>query len=507
MFYDQESRLEMQKTVLIVDDQIELLEILNSYLESYNFKVLMTTNGTDAIDIIASDKHIDVVILDIMMPMENGIDITKTIRNMELDYYLPIIILTAKTELNDIIEGLDAGADDYIKKPYDLLEVHARINSVIHRSELYADIFSQKYFQNNPKLIYKRRGKVEEKLQKEIHYLRSLYEMSHELYSNLDYDKLLDNTLFSLISHLGSKNASIMLRSAQDRDFFEPIMTKGLLTREFEKIGFVVDQGMLQYFTTNKFLNFNDVTTHLPFYFFLKPLLNLSIELMVPLWIDNKIEGFILLGERIKEQEYKKDEIDILSLYTNAVSVALNNSLRHEYVKKMSYTDAKTQLYNDRYMNVRLAEEYSRSERINMPLSVMIVDIDFFKNYNDTFGHLAGDNALKKVASVLRAAAREEDVVCRYGGEEFCVILPNTPAKAAKSVAERFRKSIERTKFYKEEVQPNGQLTCSFGVATIPTDAQDQRDVVDKADKALYYSKHHGRNIVTAFSEFVEEII
>jgi len=173
----------------------------------------------------------------------------------------------------------------------------------------------------------------------------------------------------------------------------------------------------------------------------------------------------------------------------------------------MSYTDTKTGLHNDRYMFNRLTEEFARSTRMKIPLSLILIDIDNFKNYNDTLGHLAGDNALRMVAQVLHQEAREEDIVCRYGGEEFVIILPNTDAKSAHLVAERLRKKIYETEFLKEEVQPGGVLTSSFGISTFPQDTTEPKALIDCADKAMYKAKKTGRNKVIQYHSLVEEVI
>ena len=136
-----------------------------------------------------------------------------------------------------------------------------------------------------------------------------------------------------------------------------------------------------------------------------------------------------------------------------------------------------------------------------MPVSLLIMDVDFFKNYNDTLGHPAGDEVLRQLSAILKHTVRDNDIVARYGGEEFAIILPSTGKKGAAALAERIRKKVEKHKFPDEEVQPNGTLTISIGCATYPDDAVIMEDLIVAADRALYSAKAQGRNRVVFFHE------
>jgi diguanylate cyclase (GGDEF)-like protein len=143
----------------------------------------------------------------------------------------------------------------------------------------------------------------------------------------------------------------------------------------------------------------------------------------------------------------------------------------------------------------------SRHKRANSPLSLLILDVDHFKNYNDTMGHPAGDQVLRHLAHVLMETVRENDIVARYGGEEFAVILPSVGHEGATILAERIRKKIEETYFEHEEIQPSGKVTVSVGGAVAPDNAQTAKELMLKADTALYASKRNGRNQIRIFKE------
>ena len=135
------------------------------------------------------------------------------------------------------------------------------------------------------------------------------------------------------------------------------------------------------------------------------------------------------------------------------------------------------------------------SKRYNQPFSLIIVDIDFFKKFNDTYGHQAGDAVLRQVAQTLKKNSRTTDYVCRYGGEEMSIILPNTTAEEAIFSAKRMNKAVEEKDFQLNATE-TGKVTISVGVATFPDNAETGQDLIEHADKGLYYAKEHGRNQV-----------
>ena len=157
-------------------------------------------------------------------------------------------------------------------------------------------------------------------------------------------------------------------------------------------------------------------------------------------------------------------------------------------------TDALTGLYNRRFFNQILKKEMSVSRRHDQTFSLLIADVDHFKEYNDRFGHTAGDKALQGIAQVLRNTARSHDYLIRYGGEEFAVLLPKASRRAASIAAERHRRAVEETYFYGQTEMPGGNLTISVGVANVPEDAFHSSDLVNRADLALYEAKRGGRN-------------
>lgn len=172
--------------------------------------------------------------------------------------------------------------------------------------------------------------------------------------------------------------------------------------------------------------------------------------------------------------------------------------------EELSVTDELTQLYNYRYLKDYLEMEIKKSHRYNHSLSLSMIDIDYFKNYNDSNGHPAGNQVLIKLADLLKASCRETDVIARYGGEEFAIILPETDINNAMLVAESIRKRIQSEFFPLADTQPNGKITVSIGLANFPRDCQVAEELIAKADQALYWAKKHGRNKAILYCPYLD---
>lgn len=168
--------------------------------------------------------------------------------------------------------------------------------------------------------------------------------------------------------------------------------------------------------------------------------------------------------------------------------------------------DGLTQVFNHRYFHDTLKEKIVLSEKYNEPVSMIFVDIDYFKHYNDLYGHQKGDEVLRTIGRILRENVRENDIPARYGGEEFSIILPNTTEKEAHDLADKLRKIIEVTKFYGEENQPNGLLTASMGISVYPNKAKDDVELIKSADDALYRAKFFNKNRVETYTSILDEL-
>ncbi|ADG83637.1 sensor domain-containing diguanylate cyclase [Thermincola potens] len=222
--------------------------------------------------------------------------------------------------------------------------------------------------------------------------------------------------------------------------------------------------------------------------------------LVVPLMVEKKIIGVVTIGKK-EPYAYGPKHMQILTILGGQAAVAMANALLYKKIEKLAITDGLTKVYNHRYFYKKFEEEYQRSQRYGCKFSVIMIDIDYFKRFNDEFGHKAGDTALFTVAKIIKTNTRNIDTVARYGGEEFAILLPETDSGDAKIVAERIRKAISETVFRIADDKPPVGVTVSIGVSSYPADTKDPQQVVELADQALYYSKEHGKNRVTVWSQ------
>jgi diguanylate cyclase (GGDEF)-like protein len=233
--------------------------------------------------------------------------------------------------------------------------------------------------------------------------------------------------------------------------------------------------------------------------------LGIKTILVIPIIFEQKVIGTLFLRTS-KKRHFSSREIRLL----NAITDVSANTLYHAYLfaqaedektqlKKLAITDFFTGIFNVRYFYHRLIEEFSRSERYGLPISCLMIDIDFFKKINDTYGHKIGDLVLKEFALQLKRRSRKSDLLARYGGEEFIMMLPQTAGQGAVAEAERLRQMIRSLKF--KSLKGKIGITVSIGVATFPHENITNHDkLISAADDALYEAKHGGRDRVVVFT-------
>ena len=233
----------------------------------------------------------------------------------------------------------------------------------------------------------------------------------------------------------------------------------------------------------------------------------MEVELIVPLSYKGRINGILCLKQKEEEfgSVYTEDEKQYVGIIAGFGSVAIENARLYE----IATIDLKTKLYNHGFFQNRLIEEIERSERYKTDLTLLMIDLDHFKNVNDTYGHMVGDNVLIKVADTIKHHIRAFDVPARFGGEEFTIILPETSTDDTLIVAERLRKSIEKLSFPisdgNKKVSDYFNITVSIGFARYIHSASMTDDIIiDNADRAMYHAKEHGRNQVVFYDNIKE---
>ena len=182
------------------------------------------------------------------------------------------------------------------------------------------------------------------------------------------------------------------------------------------------------------------------------------------------------------------------------LDIRIRKVMDERRAQRLAITDGLTGLYNRRYFEERLDEEIHRSRRYDRPMSIIMIDIDFFKQFNDTCGHLKGDDVLRQLSHILQDHSRETDITARYGGEEFVMILPETSLESSRMLGERIRQAVDKAVFEGEEQIPAKKITVSVGVSCL-TDDEGGYDALERADRALYKSKQAGKNLVTVLTK------
>jgi len=229
--------------------------------------------------------------------------------------------------------------------------------------------------------------------------------------------------------------------------------------------------------------------------------------LSLPLEVDNRLIGVLNLADKSNGANFTEADLNLIVAFTNHAVLMIDRAAALEKAgmfEQLAITDPLTGLYNRRFLEDRLQEEFSRSQRQKQSFCITMADLDNFKVYNDICGHLAGDNALRKAAALMQRSARDMDIVTRYGGEEFCLILPGTGKKESVFVGERIRRAIEAESFPGENHLPRGRLTVSIGVATFPADGMTADELIHAADLALYQAKALGRNRLVLYEPALE---
>ncbi|UCB44800.1 MAG: sensor domain-containing diguanylate cyclase [Spirochaetota bacterium] len=341
------------------------------------------------------------------------------------------------------------------------------------------------------------------KLQKQIYDLHNLFEISINLTSILDPVKLIQSSMLLIIGQLRIDQVIIFLpsRKAGNPNVFYPVYSKGFSKDLWKGFYLSLKDPVLDMFGEKVLaLDLSSIEQKL-FNERWHKLINNGIKMIAPIIPRKMVKGVIAVGQKINKEPFSQSEQELFSLLAHFISVAVANSILYQKMERISITDGMTELYNYRYFKRRLDYEVVRASRYNHCLSLVLFDVDYFKNYNDTLGHPAGDAALKKVAMILRSMIRKSDIPVRYGGEEFCVILPEGTTETGLVFAERLRKQIEAYRFEREEVQPGGTLTVSLGVASFPKHADSAQQLVKEADAALYRAKGLGRNRTCLASE------
>ena len=455
----------MSARILVVDDIPANVRLLEAKLAAEYFEVVSASSGKDALALI--DKQIpDIVLLDVMMPEMDGFEVCARIRANPKTHFLPVVMVTALSDPSDRVRGLEAGADDFLTKPVNDLALFARVRSLVRLKmimdewrmrEQTSGQFDLLAAANEPDQNEDRNAavllvesfapaaqRVVQVLSKDGDTVEVCDNLAkaHELASSKSFDLIITNIQVGgedglrLCSHLRS----------QEETRQTPIL---LIVEEFDM-----------------------------------PRLIKGLDIGASDYLMKPIDPNELLA-RVRIQVRRRRYQDRLRAnYERSLSLALTDSL--------------TGLYNRRYAMRHMEGLMDRVKTSGKALSVLVCDLDHFKNVNDTYGHAAGDEVLKQFAQRATAAMRNFDMVARTGGEEFVCLLPDTDGQAALKVAERLCKRVSDTQMKVDGAQGDGiTVTVSIGLAAT-SKVMSGEELLKIADAALYRAKQTGRNRVVA---------
>lgn len=339
--------------------------------------------------------------------------------------------------------------------------------------------------------------------EKELYDCTQMIEIAKSLCSLLDFPVLIESILLMCMCQMRVHGAAMYIHKTFDTEFFVLENDYTTLTLEPDS-AYTIDASeplILYLKDTNRPHTMNDFPKRLKKGNVWKQISSFNPSLIIPLKQKNHLNGILLLGERINEDEaaYSEYEYCQISTLASLSAIAINNAALVE----MTTTDAMTQLKLKHFFYAVLTDKLEFSAEHRLPLSLVMFDIDFFKNVNDTYGHACGDTILKDIASLIFGGIRGQDMAARYGGEEFIVMLFDTDEDAAFKVAERIRHVIEEHCFTHDNACL--RLTISAGISVFCPEHNkvSVRHLIDQADKALYDSKRNGRNRVTVYNPSV----
>lgn len=452
--------------ILIVEDDLFFREVFSDLLKEEGYEVESAATADEAFDLLHRlDYHL--VVVDLVLEDDSGLDVLEKVK--QIDPAIEVIIVTGHANIETAIYALKHGARDYLVKP-------------INHDE----------FKHTVSLCIEQRRLLDENL--ELKGLVNLYQVSQSIANCLEQDRLYTLVVDSLAKELGV-NRSIGY-------FFEECLYAIRELRGFsEEAGNRLGEWIMGQFRpteekTGSFMLLNNILGDAPQHLVeSNELRDVRDALVLLVRSRGQVQGVVILcndpGRELPEVINFKN----LTFLLDQSSLAFENAARYASARNLINVDELTGLFNYRYLEVSMDREVKRAERYGTNLSVIFLDIDQFKEINDTYGHLIGSKVLKEVGKLLKSSVREIDTVIRYGGDEYTVLLVETGLETAAGVAERIRRSIERHRFLASEGQ-NIRITASLGYACYPEDTKSKVELIELADQAMYRGKASGKNVV-----------
>ncbi|HEX3652445.1 MAG TPA: PleD family two-component system response regulator [Rhizomicrobium sp.] len=454
----------MTARVLVVDDILSNVKLLEAKLTAEYFEVASAINGQDALAKL-EQQPADIVLLDVMMPGMDGFEVCRRIKQNPKTAHLPVVMVTALDQPADRVAGLEAGADDFLTKPVDDAALLARVRSLVRLKIMTDELRLREETGQSMGLIDP---------------VQSLVEAGDPTGQVLIIDDRPESVAW-MIGGLESQNQIFAVGTFEEalahvKNAAPDLIIVSLSLRGFDGLRLCSQLRSLPECRSIPILVLVSEGE--------RRKLTQALEMGVNDYLTRPVDKNELVA-RVRTQLRKKRYSDRLR---DNVQLSL----------EMAITDQLTGMYNRRYMSRHLAAEIGNAEKARRPLAFLILDIDHFKSVNDRFGHDIGDEVLREFASRISANIRGIDLACRFGGEEFVVMMPDTDVEFASAVAERLRRSVEATPFRVSREPHMLNVTISVGIAGSDPEGDTAEALLYRADQALYRAKREGRNRVAA---------
>jgi two-component system cell cycle response regulator len=462
--------------------------MIESMLSGAGLDVVVAHDGLEAIEKAFADD-IGLVILDVMMPRMNGYQACRLLKTEPATKMLPVVILTSKDQAGDRFWGLETGADYYITKDSEPQRILELVRNILGNGNLQRRP-RREPMQKTTDIL----SRVNELLDRKLYEATILTEIGRVARSLVHFDATFTSVMSIVARVVDFTVGAMAFVDTEDLDVVmmlnhpaTPAVVdehKAKLTeaiaRERNGVAFGRTQARL-FAPSGAEANPVQETALGGFAAF-------------PISTTNRLTGLLALGGKTLARMTPETET-FLAQVANQAQIVVENSRLFERIRNLSIRDSLTELYNHRHSMALVANEFERVGRYQESVSVLMVDIDHFKRFNDEHGHQVGDAILRDVARVLKDTLRTVDSIGRYGGEEFMAILPHTGYDEAHRTGERLRQAIEAFVF--RHADRNLRVTVSVGVATFPSDLVDSPGaLIREADRALYRAKEGGRNRV-----------
>jgi diguanylate cyclase (GGDEF)-like protein len=491
--------------VLIVDDDPLICDLFVDTLDAESFEVVTATTGKDARELMKErGSEFDVLVLDVHLPDEDGFELFSEARSICPN--AEVIIITGEGTADKAYRAMKMGAFDFLEKPFSLLAMTQTIRNAVER----------KRFRNLTSDLSTTKRSLEAELTLksfQIDQVRELVNFSRLINEHLRLDAILDLTFDRLPELVNAETFSLFLYVPESREFRLAITNRpNLDPREVITVSEDDSPVMKRALQMRQVLFIDDVDKSglLPDEKAAQRRYRKKHSVCLPLKVEDRPVGVLNLND-FRSDEKIQEYINIAVLAAAYLAPVISNAMLYSQIEEAANRDGLTQLYNRSFFDRSLNENFKRAKRYGRPLSLLFMDIDHFKNFNDTHGHQAGDTVLKKVASRLLANMRQGiDIVARYGGEEMVLIAPETPPEGVMFVAERIRDDIEATTVIAETETEKKVLSVTVSIGTVTYEPESdafksERALIEAADEAMYQSKDDGRNRCTHYAAPVVE--